>query len=120
MAYLLMKTGGASAEEVDGLIAALEDEGVACYLTDSGRWKIGVDGLWLADSADIERAQAIGAEYQKRFSQESREMFRAMQERGEVSGFTGHALRHPIKTIAGVLAIIFILGISLLPFMRGL
>ncbi|MDO3386930.1 DUF6164 family protein [Gilvimarinus sp. SDUM040013] len=115
-----MKTSGASAEEVDGLVAALEGEDIACYVTDSGRWKIGVDGLWLVNEAERERAIAVCEEFERSFAQQSMEQHRAMRERGEALNFLGHAMAHPIKTIAGIAAIVFILGLSLLPFIRGL
>ncbi|MBU2885925.1 hypothetical protein KO507_09145 [Gilvimarinus agarilyticus] len=119
MAHLLMKTAGATPEEVDGFVEALEQAGISCYVTQSGRWRIGVDALWLSDKADIERAHAVGAEYQARFAQQSRAQHRAMRARGEPVNFVAHAAQHPFKTMAGVLAIVFILGVSLLPFIRG-
>lgn len=120
MACLLMKTHGASREEVDGLMAALEAQGIACYLTDAGRWRIGVDGLWLSDVADLARAEHICREFQASFAEQSRQLYRARQQSGEAVNFWSYLARQPIKAIAGVLAIAFVLGLSVLPFIRGL
>lgn len=93
MACLLMKTHGASREEVDGLMAALEAQGIACYLTDAGRWRIGVDGLWLSDVADLARAEHICREFQASFAEQSRQLYRARQQSGEAVNFWSYLAR---------------------------
>lgn len=54
------------------------------------------------------------------FSEQSRQLYLARLQRGEAAGFWLNALGRPLKTIAAVLAIVLVLGLSLLPFIRGL
>ncbi|MDO3381984.1 DUF6164 family protein [Gilvimarinus algae] len=119
MAVLLMKTGGASAEEVDGMIVRLDEAGIANYTTEAGRWRLGVDGLWLVHKEELDEATSLLAAYQREFSRDSRECYRAMAARGE-TGF-GHQLkRHPLKVCLGLVGVAAILALSILPFIRGL
>ncbi|UTF61328.1 DUF6164 family protein [Gilvimarinus sp. DA14] len=120
MSHLLMRTSGASFDEVAGLIDRLEAEDIECYQTDSGFWRLGVDGLWVRNSADTERAKRVLEEYQAQFRQEAQEQHRALHARGEAPSFAGQLWRHPVKVILALAAVAAILAISLLPFMRGL
>ena len=120
MGQLLMRTSGASFDEVAGLVDKLEEEGIAHYQTDSGFWRLGVDGLWVSDSADLERAKALLADYQAEYRQQIREEHRAQHARGEALGFMGQLWRQPLKVLLALVAVGAILALSLVPFMRGL
>lgn len=116
---LLMRTTGASAEEVDGLIELLQERGIVCYTTHAGRWRLGVDGLWLAHEEDLPRARELGGEFQYQFSKESREHFKRRLAQGTAPTFTSQLRQKPLIVVGAVLGIAAIALLSLLPLALG-
>ncbi len=114
-----MRTTGASAAEIDGLIELLQSEGIVCYTTDAGRWRLGVDGLWLADDKDVPRARELGAGFQYEFSKESRADFERRLAEGTAPTFASQLRQRPMVVIGTVLAIAAIAMLSLLPLALG-
>jgi len=114
-----MRTTGASAEEVDGLIELLHNEGVVCYSTDAGRWRLGVDGLWIAHDADLPKAQELAGGFQYEFSQESRADFERRLAEGTAPTFATQLRQRPLAVIVTLLAIAAVAMLSLLPLALG-
>ncbi|BFM19982.1 hypothetical protein R50076_10310 [Gilvimarinus japonicus] len=114
-----MRTTGASAEEVDGLIELLQNQGIACYTTQAGRWRLGVDGLWLVNDKDVTRARELGGEFQYHFSQESRADFERRLAEGTAPTFASQLRQRPLVVIGTLLAIAAIAMLSLLPLLLG-
>ncbi|HEY7884209.1 MAG TPA: DUF6164 family protein [Cellvibrionaceae bacterium] len=116
MAKLLIKIRGATAEEVEGMVALLEEQQIACYLTDAGRWRIGVEALWLTHDDQYDRARELIDEFQQNFSRERREHWQQLRESGQAPTFLQQLFMHPIKVLLALVGITIIAAISLLPF----
>lgn len=117
MAQLLINTRGATEEEVTGMEAVLEERGIACYRTDAGRWRLGVDALWVTRDQDYDEARALVDQFQEAFSRERREHWQQLQAQGQAPTFIQHLLARPLKVGLALVAIVVVATISLLPFM---
>ncbi|WP_339899868.1 DUF6164 family protein [uncultured Gilvimarinus sp.] len=119
MPKLLMRTTGASAEEVDGLMELLQKQGIVCYTTDAGRWRLGVDGLWLTHDEDAAKARQLAGEFQYEFSKESRADFERRLAEGTAPTFASQLRQRPLVVIGALLAVAAIAMLSLLPLLLG-
>ncbi len=81
-------------------------------MTDSGRWLIGVDGLWVADDMRLEEARALMATFQEAFSA-------AAKEQHQLDGtpnFLTKLWAQPMAVIVTVAALLIVLLVSVVPF----
>jgi hypothetical protein len=114
-----MRTTGASAQEVDGLIERLQAEAIVCYTTDAGRWRLGVDGLWLAHDQDLPKARELAGEFQYEFSKESRADFERRLAEGSAPTFVSQLKQKPLMVIGAVVGVAAIALLSILPLALG-
>ena len=116
MATFLINIRGASDEEVSGMETLLQEQGIAHYRTDAGRWRLGVEALWLNHRDDYTEARALIDQFQETFSAERRELWQQLQAQGQAPGFLQYLFAHPFKASLTLLAIGAVLAVSLLPF----
>ncbi len=117
MAKLLINIRGATEEEVIGMEAALEAQRIPCYRTEAGRWRLGVEALWVTRDQDYEEARRLVDEFQKAFSRERRQYWHDLQARGQAPTFFQHLFANPLKVGLALVGIAAVAALSLLPFM---
>lgn len=120
MATLLFKLSNVPDDEAIEVRRLLEEHNIPYYETDAGFWRVGVDALWLSDDTQQERAKALLEDYQKRRTAAQQELYQQQLAEGAAETFVGKNLRKPLRFILLVLAILFVLGVTLLPFMAFL
>ena len=103
------------AEEIRALFDAHE---VRYYETPPSRWGISMGGFWVHDDDEAVRARQLLDEYQRQRLHNQRQAYEASIAAGETGGIWFMLRRRPVRTLAAVLAIIVIAGLSLLPFVR--
>lgn len=116
MARLLIKTRGATEEEIEGMQQLLQEHQLACYHTDAGRWRIGVDALWIANEEDYPRARELVEQFQQDFSRERREHWQQLQAQGQAPTFIQGLFMQPVKVVLALVGIAAIAAISIVPF----
>ncbi|HEX5055781.1 MAG TPA: DUF6164 family protein [Gammaproteobacteria bacterium] len=117
MAVLLFRMRGAPADEVEEVRALLQARGIEFYETQAGFWGVGTEAIWLRDNARLAEARALLDDYQAQRAQRVRgeyEAVRASKARGLFQ-----ALRaNPLPALIILLFLLFILYISLAPFLN--
>lgn len=118
MAVLLFKLNGVPQDEADEIRALLSEHAIDFYETDQGNWGISLAAIWLRDDSQHERARALIDSYQESRFERAREAYEAKKRAGEAETFLGRAWRRPLHFIFYVLAILAILYLSILPFIK--
>lgn len=120
MAKLLFRLNGVPDDEADDIRGLMQEHEIDIYETDAGRWLIGVAAIWLRDDKQFKEARALIDVYeQERFQRLQQEK----DEQGEqslVQGLMNRLWQSPLEFFMIVLALLFILGISIYPFVNFL
>lgn len=116
MATLLFKLANVPDDEADEVRQLLRDNEIYFYETNAGMWKVGLDAIWLPDDSQKEQAKALLEDYQKTRTAHQQQAYAELEARGEAPTFAQKVAAHPVRFLAQLLAIIFILAISIVPF----
>lgn len=116
MARLLFKLAQVPDDEAQEIRELLTREEIRFYETDAGFFRVGLDAIWLADAEQEARARELLMAYQQERSQLQQENYARLVEAGQVSNMWQHFCAQPLRFIALVVAIIFVAGLTLLPF----
>lgn len=118
MPHHLMNLRHVPDDEADEIRALFDAHDVRFYETPPSRWGISMGGFWVHDTDEANRAKVLLHEYQRQRMESQREAYEARRLSGE-SGGVWQMLRHkPVRTLAACVAILVIMGLSLLPFIR--
>lgn len=118
MPVLLFKLRGAHSDEVEEVRALLEAQGIDFYETQAGAWGIGTEAIWLRDDSRLSEARALLDEYQARRAARVRGEYEAAKREGRVRGLFDALRAHPVATLFVLAFILFILYVSLAPFLN--
>lgn len=113
MAKLLFKLNGVPDDEAEDVRQLMQDNGIDIYETDAGRWLIGVAAIWLPDESRYDEARALIDAYEQR-----RYKLLHKESQSLTQGFINRLYSNPVESIIILLALIFIVGISVYPFMN--
>jgi hypothetical protein len=116
MAILLLNLRHVPDDEADEVRALLDAQGIDYYETRPGPFGISAGGLWLADPLQEERARLRLQEYQDERSRRAHEEREAERREGRLRGTWGLLRENPLQAVATVLGILFVLAVTLLPF----
>lgn len=116
MPVLLFRLNGVSEEEADEVRALLDTHSIHYYETTAGRWGVSMPGIWLPDEEQSSEAKALLQNYQaERFQRFNQEQHHLMQQSLASSLWTSF-WKKPVRFTLVILAVLFVLGLSLYPF----
>jgi len=118
MAVLLFKLNGVPEDEAEDIRALLNENSIDYYETDQGNWGISLAAIWLRDETQRERATALIDSYQDERYKRARAEYEAKKQAGELETLLGRAMRQPIRFLLYLLAILAILYLSIIPFIK--
>lgn len=116
MASLLFKLNNVPDDEANEVRALLTEHQIAFYETNAGFFRVGLDAIWLHDSSQLEMAKNLLRDYQQKRYQSQRELFDQSLEKGEVETLWQRITHQPIRFFAAMLAVAFVLSLTLVPF----
>jgi len=118
MAVLLFKLNGVPEDEAADIRALLDEHAIDYNETDQGNWGISLAAIWLRDETQREQASALIDAYQEERYKRARAEYEANKAAGEVETLLGRALRQPLRFLFYLLAILAILYLSIVPFIK--
>lgn len=118
MPHHLMNLRHVPDDEADEIRALFEKHRVDYYETPPSFWGISMGGFWVHDDEEAQRARALLDDYQARRQHRQREAWEQALRDGRGDGIWHQLIRRPVTVIAALVALVFILGISLAPFLR--
>ncbi len=116
MARLLFKLAQVPDDEAAEIRALLDEHQISYYETDAGFFRVGLDAIWLADGVQEERARELIRVYQADRALRQQQNYAHLVEAGQVPSVWQHFCAQPIRFIAVTAAIIFVAGLTLIPF----
>ena len=116
MAAKLFKLRSVPDDEAEDIRQLLLQHEMAFYETKAGGWGISVPAIWLHDQAQLESAKALIADYQMQRVERARADYQNQKEQGQQPTVAGNIKRKPAQFVLLVLALLFILYVSLAPF----
>ncbi len=117
MARLLFKLAQIPADEAQDIRALLDENQIRYYETDAGFFRVGLDAIWLADDSQEEQARNLIRIYQEERSARQQASYAELVEAGQAPGVWQHFCAQPIRFLLLVCAIIFVAGLTLVPFL---
>lgn len=118
MPHHLMNLRHVPDDEADEIRALFEENEVNYYETPPSFWGISMGGFWVHDANEAERAKALLQEYQASRQSHQRQVWQESLRAGKGVSIWHQFLHRPVTVIAALLALVFILGVSLAPFIR--
>ncbi|GGN36466.1 MULTISPECIES: DUF6164 family protein [Marinomonas] len=112
MATLVFRLKYVPDEEADDIRQLLADHDIDFYETSAGRWQVSMAGLWVKDKEQAEKALALIQEDQMARAQTMRPISVGQW----VLGYLQHARQSPAEAFFTLIAIMLILGLSIVPF----
>ena len=118
MAKLIFKLKSVSYDEADDIKNLLTENKIDFYESPAGNWEISLHGLWLNDEAQCIQAKQLIDEYQLKRSQRIRLETQQKIDKGEFETFFQRLLNRPVQFIILLAIILFILYLSIMPFLE--
>lgn len=116
MATLLFKLTHVPDDEAEEVRDLLHEHEIHFYETNAGRWRVGLDAIWLPDDTQTEQARLLIDNYQQARSVQQRQAYEELASKGEAPTVGKMLAAHPMRFIGFAVAIVFVLGLSTLPF----
>lgn len=117
MASLLFKLNNVPDDEAEEVRALLTEHQIPFYETNAGFFRVGLDAIWLHDSSQLETAKQLLKDYQQKRTELQRGLYQESLQKGEVETIWQRMCNQPIRFLAAILAVLFVLTITLVPFL---
>lgn len=116
MARLLFKLANVPDDEAQDIRDLLNNHDIHFYETNAGFWRVGLDAIWLVNGEQEEQARELIHGYQVDRSQRQQENYAQLVEAGQAPNVWQRFCAQPIRFLALVVAIIFVAGLTVVPF----
>jgi len=111
MSVLLFRLRGVPEDEANDIRKLLAEHEIAFYETDAGNWGISLPAIWLPGDEQLEAARALVDAYQVQRQQHARQT-------SPPQSMLDRLRSAPLLVILCLAAMLFILYVSLMPFLR--
>ena len=113
MSKLLLNLRNVPDDEADDVRAMLEANGIAFHETPPSIWGISAGGIYVTEDAAIGAAKRLMAEYQAQRRDRARAEREAAVRAGTAETFRTVLRAEPLRVVLTVLAIVFLIGLTL-------
>lgn len=104
-------------DEAQELRELLDQHHIDYYESEPGNWGISAGAFWLRGDDQLDEAKTLIDEYQQQRAQLAQQEYRRLQQDGNLPTFFGNLKQRPLQLLFYVAAILFILYLSLKPFL---
>jgi len=116
MPHLLFHLRNAPEDEAEDVRSLLHENHIEFYETSAGRWKIGVEAIWLPNDFQKTQAEALLNDYQQKRYQDFAEQREYLKKQGLFSAMHEKFYAQPLTFLSALAGIIAVLALSILPF----
>ncbi len=117
MAELLFRLRNVPDDEAEEIRALLSAHNIDYYETEAGNWGIAMPAIWLHSDAQLAEAQYLLDAYQEKRQQSARQTYEQQRQRGKHRTVMDKVREAPLLAAIYLAAVLFILYISLMPFL---
>lgn len=112
MAKLLFKLRNVPEDELDDVLALLEENRIDFYETEPGNWGISLPALWIQDDSQFDAARALIEQYQAQRALRAREEYINLVQEGQADTWLDRFRRQPLRVVAYLALIALVLYLS--------
>jgi len=105
-------------DEADDIRQLLTTHHIEHYETPAGRWGMSSPALWITDDEQREQVVELIAQYQQQRALDARQLYETQKAQGQHLTLLGLVKLHPLRYVAALLAIAFIMFVSVGPFLK--
>lgn len=105
-------------DEADDVRQLLTAHHIDHYETPAGRWGMSSPALWITDDAQREPVKALIAQYQQQRALAARQLYEDQKAQGQHLTLWGLVKLHPLRYLAALLALAFVVFVSVGPFLK--
>jgi len=116
MATKLFKLRQVPDDEAEEVRQLLRENGIDFYETEAGGWGVSVPAIWIHDDSRLTEASALIDAYQQQRARHARAEFQQLKEKGHHQTVADKIRQNPVQAILFFLISLFILYVSLAPF----
>ena len=116
MAVILFNLRGVPDDEAEEVRELLKSNQIDFYETPEGKWRISMPAIWLNDKSQLQTAQKLLSHYQLQRTSKAQDEYQRLKAAGEHRTIIDAIKEDPIRFIAYLGVIVFILYISIKPF----
>ncbi len=113
-----MKLRNVPPDELDEILALLEEHQIACYQTSAGNWGISLPALWLSDASQLQQTKALLAAYEAERYARARSEFDSLKAAGKTRTFRDIAGENPLRFILYLALVGAMVWFSTVPFLQ--
>lgn len=117
MSKLLINLRRVPDQEREEVCQLLEAHDIEYFLTPPSVWGISAGGLWLRYDGDWDKARPLLADYHKHRHQQQRAAFEQAHRDGGVTTVARNLRRHPLRTLAFLIATVAVVLLAVVPFL---
>jgi len=118
MAAKLFKLRNVPEDETEEIRQLLLEHAIEFYETAAGGWGISMPAIWIHDEARLDEARALIDAYQEERTARVRAEYRQLKAAGQHQTVADRIKRNPVQFILFLLMALFILYVSLAPFIH--
>ena len=118
MAVQIFNLRGVPDDEAEDIRQLLAYHHIEYYETPAGLWGISSPALWITDDDQRPRGADLIAQYQQQRALDARQRYEAQKAQGQHLTLWGLVKLHPLRYVAALLAIAFIVFVSVGPFLK--
>jgi len=118
VSVLLFKLRNVPDDEAADVRALLQEHGIAFYETTAGSWGVSMPGIWLHDNSKQVEARRLLDNYQKNRQHRARASYEQARADGKQRTVFTLISEAPVKFVLLLAALLVVLYISIMPFMR--
>lgn len=116
MAILLFKLNNVPDDEAMDIRELLKENDIYFYETHAGMWRLGVDAIWLVDQEVAEPARDLIRAYQAERTANQKKVYAELVEQGQAPTLWQNFCRSPLRFVMLIIAVFFVLTVTLAPF----
>lgn len=118
MAVQLMKLRNVPPDELEEILALLEEHQINTYQTTAGTWGISLPALWLGDASRLQEAKALLAAYEAERYARARSEFESLKAAGKARTLWDIAGENPLRFIVYLVIVVALVWVSTVPFLK--
>jgi len=118
MAVKLFKLRNVPEDEAEEIRQLMVTQGIEYYETEAGGWGISVPAIWIHDDSRLDEATALIEAYQQQRTERARAEYRQLKDEGRHQTVVGKIRQNPLQFILFLLLALFIIYVSLAPFIH--
>jgi len=118
MPTLVFRLRNVPEDEADDVRALMSDNEFDWYETSAGNWGIAMPGIWISNDEELLKARQLIDDYQTTRQSTMRKSYQQEIEEGTAVSFAQRLKQYPLRIAGLVLFCVFILFVSINPFMQ--